>query len=116
MDKSKTEDLSNNDFNYAIKWWERKRIWYNFIALIGGLIGLIGKGDVPNGISPHDESYLILFWLFGANIFYSGGWGIEALSVYHFKTKYFGNEFRLALFILGSLLSFVWMFLLSRPI
>ncbi|WGD33934.1 hypothetical protein [Olleya sp. YS] len=116
MDNSNIQDKPEDGFNSAIKWWERKRLWYNLITLVGGLLVVLLRGDVPNGISSYSDFYMILFWLFGANIFFTCGWGIEALSVYYLKTKYFGNGLRTLLFVLGSVFSFFWMFILTRSI
>nr|WP_321225515.1 hypothetical protein [uncultured Psychroserpens sp.] len=108
-----TEQVHNN-FSTAIKWWERKRLIYNIITLIGGLLVIFIRGDVPNGISPYSDFTIILFWLFGANIFYTCGWAFEALLNYYFKTSFFGNNIRNALFVLGAVFSFMWMFFFSK--
>jgi hypothetical protein len=116
MDKSNSQSKVLNDFNSAIKWWERKRLWYNIVALAGGIIVILLRGEVPNGISSYSDFYIIFYWLFGANILYTCGWGFEALCVYYFKTKYFGERFRMLLFVFGTIFSFFWIFILTRSI
>ncbi|WP_114904989.1 hypothetical protein [Kordia sp. SMS9] len=74
------------------------------------------RSDVPNGISPYENYSILLFWLFGANIFYTFGWALEALLNYYFKVPFWKNDTRRIFFVLGTVFSFVWMFLLTSQI
>lgn len=105
-----------NGFNSAIKWWERKRVFYNVVTFLGGLIVIFLRGEVPNGISSYTDFGIIFFWLFGANIFYTCGWAFEAMLNYYFKIPFWNNNVRRVLFFLGLVFSFIWMFLLTREI
>ena len=116
MSNDNSQTKVQNDFNSAIKWWERKRLWYNLVTLAGGLLVVLVRSELPNGISPYSEFYLIFFWLFGANIFYTFGWAIEAIFAYYLRTPYFGKDLRLLLFICGTIFSFIWMFILTRSL
>ena len=71
---------------------------------------------MPNGISSYEEFGIILFWLFGANIFFTGGWVFEALLNYYFKASFFKKTTRQLLFILGTIFSVIWMFMLASEI
>ncbi len=100
----------------SIRWWERKRLLYNVFPLLGGLLVPFLRSDVPNGISTLSPFLIILFFLFGANIFYTLGWATELLLQYYFKIPLWGNGIRRILFVLGTLFSFLWMFILIREI
>lgn len=59
----------------SFRWWEKKRLIYNLIAVFGGLLVFFLRSGVPNGRSPNEfyqiHPYLFLgIMLFGANIFY----------------------------------------------
>ena len=116
MDSNINKDITKRDFYSAIRWWESKRLWYSLITIAGSLLIILLRGEVPNGISNYSDFYILFYWLIGANIFYTSGWGIEALSVYYLKTEYFKNGFRKLLFVIGTVFSFIWMFLLTRSI
>lgn len=113
-ENSKLKEDDTNEISLSVRWWEKKRIIYNLIALTGGLLVYFLRSEVPNGISPFDNYFVIVFWLFGANIFYTCGWGSEILLNYYFKIRFWSDRFRMTCFILGSLFSFCWMFLLAR--
>jgi len=108
--------MDNNEIHLALKWWEKKRIFYNLITLTGGLLVMFLRTVIPNGISPMDNYFVIGIWLFGANIFYTSSWGFETLMNYYFKTKFWSDGFRLTVFILGSAFSFWWMLILTREL
>ena len=100
----------------AVRWWEKKRILYSVIALSGGLLVMFGRSELPNGVSTYSAFFILGFLLFGANIFYTCGWGAEILLNYYFKTPYWGNVTRKTIFVLGSIFSFFWMFLVIREL
>ncbi len=100
----------------SIRWWERKRLLYNAFPLLGGLFVPLLRSGVPNGISTLSPFLIILFFLFGANIFYTLGWASEVLLNYYFKLPFWGKGLRRVLFVSGSLFSFYWMFILIREI
>jgi len=74
------------------------------------------RSDVPNGISPYNDYIIILFWLFGANIFYTFGWALEFLLNYYLKLSFWKHDTRRIFFVLGTIFSFIWMFLLTSGI
>jgi len=87
---------------------------YTIITILGGLLVVFVRSELPNGLSPFSNYAIILFYVFGANIFYTCGWGLEALLNYYFKIPFWGTKTRQTFFVLGTLFSFVWMFLLTR--
>ena len=112
------ENTNNaNDIQTSIKWWEKKRLTYNVISLLGGILVHFLRNAVPNGIGNYNFTEDILFWLVICNLFYCGGWCLEILLNYYFKFRFFNNKFRLLLFVIGCLLSFFCMFImvLSLP-
>ena len=116
MEKTENNIDTSNEIQTSVKWWERKRFIYNVIALVGGLLVLLIRSAVPNGIGLNNPFFDMVFWLFIANIFYTCGWGSEILLNYYFKLPFFGNKIRLVLFIIGCIISFSFMFLVTREL
>ena len=114
MDSTENKVESSNEISNAIKWWERKRVIYTLITLAGGLLVLLIRSGVPNGIGPNNPLGDLIFWLVVTNIFYTCGWGSEILFNYYFKFNFYGNKIRLTLFIIGSVISFCSMFYMAR--
>jgi len=86
------------------------------MTLLGGTGVVIGRSEIPNGISSYHDFAIILFWLFGANILYASGWAFEALLNYYFKLSFFSRTKRQVLFVIGTIFSFLWMFHLTSQI
>lgn len=112
MDSTENKVESSNNISNAIKWWERKRLMYTLITLSGGLLVLLIRSGVPNGVGPISPIGELIFWIVVANIFYTCGWGFEVLFNYYFKFN-FGNPIRLSLFIVGTVFSFISMFYMA---
>mgnify|MGYP005870232821 CR=1 FL=1 len=108
--------MTNSEFRSSIKWWEKKRLIYNIFTLLGGLICVFLRSGVPNGVSSYQNFLIIFFWLFGANIFYTFGWSFEFLLNHYFKTNFWNNNVRKLIFILGTIFSFLWMFILTSQV
>lgn len=108
--------VRENNFEKTLTCWESKRLIYNIVTLSGGLIAMFLRGDVPNGIRSYEGFIMMFFWLFGANIFYTFGWVLEVLSKYYFKSSFFKNRTRQIFFVLGTIFSFLWMFMLSSEV
>ena len=104
-----------NEINYtkeihlSIKWWKKKRLIYNSVTLSGGLLVLLIRSGVPNGIGSYNPIDDLLFWLCVSNVFYSCGWGLEILLNYYLK-----NTTRTILFAIGCIFSFCCMFIMTR--
>lgn len=105
---------SSYDLFEAVKWWEKKRLIYNLTALAGGLLVVLLRSMVMEGDISVDTFLNLAVWLFGANIFYTGGWAIEVLLHYYFKVRFWPVGVRWGAFVLGSLFSVAWMFMLIR--
>ena len=100
---------------YAIKWWEKKRIAFNLIILLGGIIGIII--GVENGLGNYStlsniDFLEVILWAIIANIIYSMGFFAEALDNYYFKDKFKNmlriKRFRFALFFILTIVCFVF--------
>jgi hypothetical protein len=75
----------------VIGWWEARRIPFNLIVGIAGLLSCIVIGVVAVGSfflfnsdfgspgSPLGEVFLVLIYALGANIFFTGGWIAELI-------------------------------------
>jgi hypothetical protein len=116
MKRSKYKIEYTEESYLAIKWWERKRIIYNIITILGGFLGILFRSEVPNVLRSYNPIFELAFLLFGANVFYTCAWGSEFLLNYYFKLRFWEDRIRLILFILGCFFSFCWIFFLTRDL
>jgi hypothetical protein len=100
----------------AFKWWERKRLWYNGILLLTGLVSMLM-------LSPPIDNFLVfgvIAWGLFANLCYSIGFMIEMINLHYLKGRYNMQGIRLTLFVLGTGLSvmatFFFPFLVYFPV
>jgi hypothetical protein len=91
-------DLTKN----ILKWWEKKRIWYNLIMLVFGVWQIIL--EEPDTFDLADIKCVIIYGI-GANLFYSSGILIELLDDYYLKSFFKFKRFRWVFLIIGLLFS-----------
>ncbi|MDO5980032.1 hypothetical protein [Flavivirga spongiicola] len=105
-----------NLLNETIVWWEKKRITFNVVVGISGLISFMVLSPNYFGIT---EIIGILTWGILANILYSSGILIEIFNFYYFNDKVKFFKFRFGFYIFGSLLycavTFIYPFLYYIP-
>jgi hypothetical protein len=105
------KDLITEITTDAIKYWERKRIWYNLYLLIPSSLGFmfsqgmsIGIGDKIN----NDTTQILLMFAFSAilaNLAYSTAYIVDFfVQLSEYKEGW--RKKRFALFALGCLISF----------
>jgi hypothetical protein len=116
MENIENEINNTKEIQTSIKWWETKRLLYNLVTLAGGLLVLLIRSGVPNGIGTYNPVGDLLFWLFVSNIFYTCGWGLEILLNYYLKIRFFKNAIRTVLFTIGCIFSFCLMFIMTREL
>jgi len=91
----------------AISWWEKKRLIFNLCVGITGVIGVLlfgtnlWLGDIID----------IIFIGILMNVFYSLGFVIEALNQHYLKGRIKMENWRMALFVLGTIFSSLATFL-----
>ena len=92
----------------ALTWWEKKRMWYNILVGVSGLIAIV---LYANYFSLGEIIGLLLYGVV-LNIFYSTGFILEALNIYYLKQKFQIEYLRYPLLIIGtvlsSILTYVW--------
>ena len=104
------EEKASNDvvLKNALKWWEKKRIWFNIFVAASGIIPLILYAKSFN----LEELILIVFYGLVVNVFYSLGFLLEAFNEYYFKQRFCIEKFRYPFLIFGILMSsgltFIW--------
>lgn len=95
-----------------VKWWEKKRLYFNLIILAASVLVL---QSAPQNHIYHGEWSVrmttAIFNLIGANFCYSLGWGIGILKMYYFKSHPATTQERWTLFIIGSAFSFLVTFI-----
>ena len=107
----KTEAHERSVFE-IILWWEIRRILYNFIVLVSGVLSLIIMIKSASGIvvlEPGEDFYEpIMILIFGivCNLAYTLGWLIEII----FKP---GNSYAPKMFKRGLYFTLFWVFLPS---
>lgn len=85
-----------------IKWWESKRWMFNLA------VGLFGAIALYNGLSQMEytwtitDTFGIIWWGIGANIFYSLGMLFEIFDWYYLNNKLGLTRFRTLFFIIGT--------------
>ena len=95
---------SNKDI---IRWWERRRVFYNGVMLVAGLITVmlaillheITFADTINTLPP------ILIFAFSANLFFTLGWIVEIACGRYISEKQFLQKTGPILLIAGTSLS-----------
>lgn len=104
--------MENNDLiidlKSQIKWWESKRWIYNLALLIAGCIAIY---DILNFIDYNwsfQDTFGVIIWTTGANLFYSAGLLIEIFDFYYFKNRLKLYRLRWLLFVCGLLLGSLW--------
>jgi len=90
-----------NLLNETIFWWEKKRIIFNIVVGLSGLLSLIVVSPYFFGIK---EIIGILIWAILANIFYSSGILIEIINLYYYSSEVKFFKYRFGLYVLGSFL------------
>lgn len=96
---------SEYPFRETLRWWERRRIFYNVVVVI---LQVIIAWEVVVARSEIDSTLIVLFsgfFLLIANLCYCLGWGIEFLVAYYFKSIQIREGLRAVLFIFGLLFS-----------
>lgn len=101
----------------SIKWWEKRRKYYNLaigIAGLGPIILLQGWSIFFEGgtqVNLEAIFFNILFFLIGffvyaffANLCYCFGWSIDILKSYYYKNPSYGQS-RDSIFLLGIIFS-----------
>ncbi len=102
--------MNLDELKLNIKWWESKRWIFNL------LVGIVGVYAIYDGIKGTDYSWSradtfgLIYWGIGANIFYSLGILSELFDWYYFKNRLGIKRFRLFLYISGTLFSCLWTF------
>lgn len=102
--------FSAEEIHSLIEWWEGKRILFNWFVLFGVLLGFLFKGDLPLGVGKIQGWIHLLFLVFGANLFYCLGLGVELCLNYYFSSGFLNAFLRGTLFLIGSGFSTLCMF------
>jgi hypothetical protein len=92
--------LESQSLNAALDWWEKKRLWFNLIVGISGLIVIVifySSFQFVNLIGA-------VFYGVLMNIMYSLGFFLEALDLHYLKGKLNLFKFRNFFFISGVIL------------
>jgi len=100
----------------SLQWWESKRKWYALIILVTvvscEVINYINQRLIiePDGLysfSILGAIITVLVWTFGANLFYTLGFGIEAVFTHYLKRE-IPLLFRGFAFLAGLVFSILW--------
>jgi len=85
----------------AIKWWEKRRVWFNVAVGLSGLISILFLFPMFNLY----DILGIIFYGIAANVFYSFGFVLEALNLHYLNGRIEMSKYRMALFLIGTLFS-----------
>lgn len=90
--------LNNQRISTMFKWWERKRLYFNILVGLAGLLTIIFCANTFGVI----EIFGCLFWGIVANIFYSFGFTLEIANIYYLKGRIPYAKIKLGLFVIGT--------------
>ncbi len=96
-----------------IKWWEKKRVSFNLIVGITGIVALLIFGLPVLMELPLWTISRIIFYGIVLNGFYTLGWISEILIIVYFKKNRSIGKYKSLLFGLGTALSVFVTFFLS---
>jgi hypothetical protein len=104
---AESEHRSNREI---IRWWERRRAFYNLIMLVAGLITIIlavslGEISIPDTINVTPP---VLIFAISANLFYTLGWILEITCTKFISNKEILQKMGPVLFIAGTILSILF--------
>ena len=104
---AESEHRSNREI---IRWWERRRAFYNVIMLVAGLITIIlavslGEISIPDTINVTPP---VLIFAISANLFYTLGWILEITCTKFISNKEILQKTGPVLFIAGTSLSILF--------
>ncbi|MCB9222852.1 MAG: hypothetical protein R2780_10935 [Crocinitomicaceae bacterium] len=98
MDEILDSEKNDSTVLRIFQWWEKKRIIYNLIL---GLAGLISMLMISPGFTGF-ELFGIVMWGLFANLCYSIGFLIEMANLYYLKGRYDLSSVRMAFFLFGT--------------
>lgn len=98
----------SKDLRSALIWWEKKRILYNLLVGLFGVVGLLWSPHYDLYGFQISDIYWILIWALGANVFYSMGFMVEALAEHYFKGRFSLVKWRWLLWTVGVIFSIGW--------
>jgi hypothetical protein len=112
IDDRDHRDNRQYDWREIIEWWEKRRVFYNVVVVLVGVLsvflmiccGVLAEPLVGEAIGIPDGPIFIpfgaiIFWFF-ANVCYTGGW-IAELLLSRFKADGYTNAFGVRAFRLG---------------
>ncbi len=106
--------MTIEEYRLNIKWWESKRWIFNILIILSLVIAFyFGYSEVDFCWSSY-ETIGIIKWLLGVNLFYSLGILAELFDWYYFKNRIGIIKFRLTLFLVGTLFSCLWTYIVIR--
>ena len=100
------ESAKSSPLEQSLSWWETRRILFNLI--VGG-VGLVGMLLFCSDFRIMDVIDICFFGVL-MNIFYSVGFMLEALNKHYLKDRIKMEDWRLALFVLGTAASAILTF------
>jgi len=100
--------MTLDELRLNIKWWDSKRWAYNLAVGLFGVIAIYDGYSRSDFFGAETDSFGIIFWAIGANIFYSLGILAELFDWYYLKNKLKIKKFRLFFFTVGILFSSFW--------
>jgi len=93
--------MDRDELRHVLRWWEKKRVWYNLAV---GIVGLFGLVMFSSHFYLEDLIGILIYGII-ANVFYSLGILVELFDFYYFNGKLRIHRARYLLFIFGTLIS-----------
>ncbi|MEM6964401.1 MAG: hypothetical protein AAF573_06520 [Bacteroidota bacterium] len=112
LDEPFIREESLKNLKSTIHWWERKRLLFNICIVVAATLPTIYFQDLILYQRPTGLIILVIIYMLFANLFFSIGWGIDALRYHFFSGKNFG-KYKEVFFLLGLFFSIGMTLLLS---
>ncbi len=94
----------SNDLYESIKWWEKRRVFYNITVGVAGLIPITIFWNAIFAIGFFSSMIGIIIYGSLVNTCYCFGWGIDILKSFYLENPSYGKS-KLTLLILGVIFS-----------
>lgn len=112
LDEPQIQNDAYSNLRAVIRWWEKKRLLFNICICFSAFLPTIFFYELVQLQSTMALITLSIIYLLFANLFFTIGWGIDALRYYIFSGKNFG-KYKELFYLTGMLFSIGTTLLLS---
>ena len=90
-----------------VDWWEKKRLSYTILVIATEVILMTLYWEGTKNFGIQNAIFQSFLYTLAANFFYTLGWIVEIFINYYFRRLRTNSNFRLILFVIGTLFSII---------